>query len=122
MAGNSSTSGDRRERGALLVAAVLLTAASLPAQPAPGTTASEYDQYGGYKGVSRRATGYFRVERIGGRWFFVTPEGHPYVALGANHIGQFFGHPTQPSRSSSASEEARQMPRRRSTRRCGIST
>lgn len=47
------------------------------------------DQYGGDDRVKSDATGYFRVEQIGGRWFFVTPEGHGYVALGANHVGKY---------------------------------
>ncbi len=43
-----------------------------------------YDRYGGYTAVERKATGWFRVERIDERWTFFSPEGHPYIALGAN--------------------------------------
>lgn len=52
-----------------------------------------FDRYGGYRGLRRKATGYFRVERIRGRWMLVTPEGNGYVALGANHVGAYFGSP-----------------------------
>ncbi|MBM3741018.1 MAG: hypothetical protein FJW39_35225 [Acidobacteria bacterium] len=54
-----------------------------------------YDQYGGYSAVTRKATGWFRLERTGDRWTFITPEGHPYVALGANHAGKFLQDPKQ---------------------------
>ncbi|GGJ65777.1 hypothetical protein [Streptomyces brasiliensis] len=36
-----------------------------------------YDRYGGLKALGRhRATGYFRLEQVDGRWWFVTPAGH----------------------------------------------
>lgn len=47
------------------------------------------DRFGGDDRISSEATGFFRVEHIGGRWFFITPEGHGYVALGANHVGKY---------------------------------
>jgi hypothetical protein len=45
------------------------------------------DPYGGSMSAQLAATGYFRVEQVKGRWFFVTPEGHPFIAIGANHTG-----------------------------------
>ena len=45
------------------------------------------DRYGGIAEVQLEATGWFRLARVGGRHVFVTPDGHPYVALGINHIG-----------------------------------
>lgn len=50
--------------------------------------ATDRDRYGGWLGGPRfAATGYFRVEREpGGRWWFVTPEGNPYWALGATGV------------------------------------
>ncbi|MCC6538293.1 MAG: hypothetical protein IT162_12125 [Bryobacterales bacterium] len=48
-----------------------------------------FDPYGGYKGIQREAKGFFRTERIGARSFLITPEGHAYIAIGANHIGAF---------------------------------
>ncbi|TDD72676.1 hypothetical protein E1262_02130 [Jiangella aurantiaca] len=36
-----------------------------------------YDRYGGRRSLGRRAaTGYFRLEKVDGRWWFVTPDGH----------------------------------------------
>jgi len=35
-----------------------------------------YGRYGGYKSTQAKATGYFRVEQIDGRWWFVDPEGN----------------------------------------------
>lgn len=48
-----------------------------------------FDPYGGYKAIQREAKGFFRSERIGARSFLITPDGHAYVALGANHLGAF---------------------------------
>jgi hypothetical protein len=47
------------------------------------------DRYGGTTAIRREATGFFRVEQINGRWLFVTPEGHGFLALGVNHVGKF---------------------------------
>ena len=43
-----------------------------------------YGSYGGYKDTKVRATGFFRVEEIDGRWWFVDPEGHPFLSTGIN--------------------------------------
>lgn len=50
----------------------------------------QYDRFGGFLGMEREATGFFRVEKVGDRWMFITPEGHGYVAVGVNHIGSYF--------------------------------
>lgn len=50
---------------------------------------NQSDQYGGIKAVQSEATGFFRTEQVGNRWVLITPEGHPYLALGANHSGKF---------------------------------
>jgi hypothetical protein len=47
----------------------------------------ERDKFGGFTGVKTGATGFFRVEEIKGRWCFITPEGHPFIAIGPNHTG-----------------------------------
>jgi len=46
------------------------------------------DRFGGTTAIKREATGRFRVENVNDRWLFITPEGHGYLALGANHIGK----------------------------------
>ena len=45
------------------------------------------DKFGGFTGVKTTASGNFRVEQLKNRWFFITPEGHPFIALGPNHTG-----------------------------------
>jgi hypothetical protein len=43
-----------------------------------------YGRYGGYKSTQAKATGFFRVEKIDGRWWFVDPEGHLFLSTGIN--------------------------------------
>lgn len=43
-----------------------------------------YCEYGGYKNTQAKATGFFRVEQINGKWWFVDPHGHRYLSLGVN--------------------------------------
>jgi hypothetical protein len=43
--------------------------------------------YGGFTGTSAGATGYFRVERVDGRWWFVDPDGHLFLSTGVNGVG-----------------------------------
>ncbi len=42
----------------------------------------DLDEYGGWKGLQGKKTGYFHVERIGNRWWFVTPKGNVFFGLG----------------------------------------
>jgi len=45
------------------------------------------DIYGGWnKGPSFKASGFFRTEKRDGRWFLVTPLGHPFYSLGVNTV------------------------------------
>jgi hypothetical protein len=43
-----------------------------------------YARYGGYKNTQAKATGFFRVEQIDGRWWFVDPDGHLFLSTGIN--------------------------------------
>jgi hypothetical protein len=43
------------------------------------------DRYGGVTALEAKATGWFRVAPIDGRWFFITPEGHAFFSLGITH-------------------------------------
>jgi len=45
----------------------------------------ELDRFGGWKGKQFEATGYFRTEHDGRRWWLVTPEGNAFLSLGINH-------------------------------------
>lgn len=40
------------------------------------------DSYGGYKVNQSKATGYFRVEKKGNRWWLVDPDGYPFIHKG----------------------------------------
>ena len=44
-----------------------------------------YDQYGGIKSLGKQAsTGYFRLQNINGKWWFITPEGYPFIVKGVD--------------------------------------
>ncbi len=46
------------------------------------------DRFGGMTGGPElKATGYFRVEKINGKWWFVDPEGNLFWSLGVNCVG-----------------------------------
>lgn len=72
---------------------VLATIFLIPACSRDSTV--NYDRFGGYTGIQRNATGYFRVEQVEERWLLITPEGHGYIALGANHTGRFLNEKEQ---------------------------
>jgi hypothetical protein len=46
-----------------------------------------YGKYGGYAGTKAAATGFFRVEQVDGRWWFVDPDGHLFLSTGSNGMG-----------------------------------
>lgn len=75
----------RRRLWPSLVALALLSTASFcaPAIESP----SRYDRFGGDLRVACAASGYFRTECIAGRWWLVTPEGHPFFSVGVNVMG-----------------------------------
>ena len=50
-----------------------------------GQGVAEYDKYGGALSLPGNKTGWFRVQEIQGRWYFVTPEGHAFFSLGVTH-------------------------------------
>ena len=43
------------------------------------------DRFGGWKGKRFEATGFFRTDHDGERWWLVTPEGNAFLSLGINH-------------------------------------
>ncbi len=53
--------------------------------------AQDYDTYGGTKAIQGRSTGWFHIEHLHSRWFFVTPEGNAFIPLGVNHIATYPG-------------------------------
>ena len=48
------------------------------------------DAYGGTRSIKGQATGWFHLEQLHGRWFFITPDGHAYIPIGVNHLGTYF--------------------------------
>ncbi len=46
---------------------------------------TEMDRFGGWKGKTFEATGFFRVEKED-RWWLVTPEGNAFLSFGINHL------------------------------------
>jgi hypothetical protein len=50
-----------------------------------GETVLQHDRYGGVTSLVGTKTGWFHVEEIGGRWYFITPEGNAFFSLGATH-------------------------------------
>ncbi len=63
-----------------------LLIASAPAQPPPEPRGEERDSFGGVSSVRGEKTGYFHVERIGGRAWIITPEGNGFLSKGINHL------------------------------------
>lgn len=53
------------------------------------------DKYGGYLDTQAQATGFFRVEKIDGKWWFVDPDGHLFFSTGANGVSPSSGTRTQ---------------------------
>jgi len=51
------------------------------------TQAPRFSKYGGSLEYQVKGTGYFRTEKIEGKWWFVDPDGHLFLSLGANGIG-----------------------------------
>ncbi|MBO7743439.1 hypothetical protein I8J29_04485 [Paenibacillus sp. MWE-103] len=44
-----------------------------------------YDQYGGIRsGGSYKSTGYFRLQQINGKWWFITPDGYKFILKGVD--------------------------------------
>ena len=48
-------------------------------------TMDNRDSYGGWMGKPFEATGFFRAQNDGKRWWLVTPEGNAFLSLGINH-------------------------------------
>lgn len=56
------------------------------AEHAEGPVA-DVDQYGGWlKGPQLKATGFFRTEKVAGKWWLVDPEGHVFFSLGIDCV------------------------------------
>ena len=45
-----------------------------------------YSRYGGYKFKQVKSTGFFRVEKVDGRWWFVDPDGYLFLSHGVDCV------------------------------------
>jgi hypothetical protein len=52
-----------------------------------GAAFPDRDAFGGFASTKAKATGFFRVEQIDGRWWFVDPDGHLFYSTGVNGVG-----------------------------------
>jgi hypothetical protein len=50
-----------------------------------------YCEFRGYKNTKAKATGFFHIEQIDGKWWFVDPHGHLFLSTGSNGAGAGFG-------------------------------
>ena len=48
---------------------------------------NQFDNYGGYLNIKGKTTGVFHLQKLHDRHFFITPEGHGFIALGVTHTG-----------------------------------
>ncbi len=64
-------------------------------EKALATADFHYSRYGGYPDTQVKATSFFRVEKIGGVWWFVDPEGHLFLSVGADSIGSAAATPVE---------------------------
>jgi hypothetical protein len=69
-----------------LLLVLLLLAGLRSALPAAAADDSGYDPWGGWRGIEATATGRFRVERIDGVWWLVTPDGHAFFSMGVTGV------------------------------------
>ena len=60
-----------------------------------GAAPSDRCPFGGFLGTRAKATGFFRVEQIDGRWWFVCPDGHLFYSTGLNGVGVGAGTPVE---------------------------
>lgn len=75
-----------KRRNFLKFSAAALTGQLLNNVYSRGNVAAEdLDKYGGWKGRTFKATGFFRTEKAE-RWWLVTPEGNAFLSFGINHF------------------------------------
>lgn len=63
----------------------LVMRAGANTSPSPTEAPPFLDEYGGLLSIKSEETGFFRLEKFRGRWWFITPKGHPFLSIGVNH-------------------------------------
>jgi hypothetical protein len=53
---------------------------------AVSTSDYNYSPYGGYLQKQLKATGFFRIEKVDGRWWFVDPDGYLFLSVGVDCV------------------------------------
>lgn len=66
-------------RSIVLINAAMLSLSSV-------VPAAELDKYGGTTAIKGKATGFFHVENIDGRNWFITPDGNAFFAVALSHM------------------------------------
>jgi hypothetical protein len=71
----------------------LFPAVGLLALFAAGSAAGRagLDRYGGWTGAQLPASGWFRTQKLDGRWWLVDPEGHPFRSAGVEGVSTATG-------------------------------
>ena len=52
----------------------------------PSLGAAGLDQYGGWTGLKGEKTGFFHIEKIKGRYWFVNPDGNVFYPVALSHM------------------------------------
>ncbi len=60
------------------------------------TALPQYDRFGGWTKLKSQETGFFRVEKMGGRWWLVTPEGNVFFSKGVCNVNAQPESPSSP--------------------------
>jgi hypothetical protein len=77
----------KRRKFVQIAAASTLGAGLFGANRAVGAGSTvPLDRFGGWTKKKFRATGFFRTEHDGKRWWLVTPEGNAFLSFGVNHL------------------------------------
>jgi len=69
-------------------ASVPTVAVISPDLPNEAPARDDLDAYGGWKGLKGKATGFFHVEELGGRTWFITPAGNVFFMLNMGWAGR----------------------------------
>jgi hypothetical protein len=66
-------------------------------RPAAARGDFAYTSYGGFinSSIKGAATGFFRTEKIDGRWWFVDPDGHLFLSAGSDVITPWMSTPAE---------------------------
>lgn len=51
---------------------------------------NQRDDFGGTLAVTSEASGFFRLQRMDDRWWFITPQGHGFLSVACNHLEASF--------------------------------